>query len=111
MSPTASIQVALLIRLANSISISVASGTSGSNPLSSSGESAANSIPQELLKHGCDLNSHPVCRSRGALVETFYFHDPSGIRLQIELKTKQDAESLEGDPDPVPYVRALLQRA
>jgi hypothetical protein len=42
MSPTASIQVALLIRFANSISISVASGTSGSNPLSSSGESIAN---------------------------------------------------------------------
>jgi hypothetical protein len=38
-------------------------------------------------------------------------HDPNGIRLQIELKTKQDADSLEGDPDPVPYVRALLQRA
>ena len=43
--------------------------------------------------------------------KTFYFHDPNGIRLQIELKTKQDADSLEGDPDPVPYVRALLQRA
>jgi len=27
------------------------------------------------------------------------------------LKTKQDADSLEGDPNPVPYVRALLQRA
>jgi hypothetical protein len=27
---------------------------------SSSGESAANSIPQELLHHGCDLNPHPV---------------------------------------------------
>jgi hypothetical protein len=43
--------------------------------------------------------------------KTFYFHDPNGIRLQIELKTKQDTDSLEGDPDPVPYVRALLQRA
>jgi hypothetical protein len=42
MSPTASIRVASVIPLANSISISVASGTSGSNPLSSSGESAAN---------------------------------------------------------------------
>jgi hypothetical protein len=42
---------------------------------------------------------------------TFYFHDPNGIRLQIELKTKQDVDSLEGDRDPVPYVRALLQRA
>jgi hypothetical protein len=30
--------------------------------------------------------------------------DPNGIRLQIELKTKQDVDSLEGDPDPVPYV-------
>jgi len=27
------------------------------------------------------------------------------------LKTKPDADSLEGDPDPVPYVRALLQQA
>ena len=43
--------------------------------------------------------------------KTFYFDDPNGIRLQIELKTKPDADSLEGDPDPVPYVRALLQRA
>jgi len=43
--------------------------------------------------------------------KTFYFHDPNGIRLQIELKTKADADSLEGDPDPVPYVRELLQRA
>jgi hypothetical protein len=42
MSPTASIRVGLVIPLANSISISVASGTSGSNPLSSSGESRAN---------------------------------------------------------------------
>ena len=42
--------------------------------------------------------------------KTFYFHDPNGIRLQIELKTKQDADSLEGDPDPVPYVHALRQR-
>jgi hypothetical protein len=31
--------------------------------------------------------------------------------LQIELKTKQDVDSLKGDPDPVPYVRALLRRA
>ena len=44
MSPTASIRVALLIPLANSISISAASGTSGLNPLSSTGESKANPI-------------------------------------------------------------------
>jgi hypothetical protein len=43
--------------------------------------------------------------------KTFYFHDPNGIRLQIELKTKQDVDSLDGDPDPVPYVHALLHRA
>jgi catechol 2,3-dioxygenase-like lactoylglutathione lyase family enzyme len=43
--------------------------------------------------------------------KTFYFHDPNGIRLQIEVKTKPDVNSLEGDPDPVPYVRTLLQRA
>ena len=43
--------------------------------------------------------------------KTFYFHDPNGIRLQIEVKTKQDEDSLEGDPDPVPYVRTLLQQA
>jgi hypothetical protein len=36
MSPTASIRVGLVIPLANSNSISVATGTSGSNPLSSS---------------------------------------------------------------------------
>ena len=30
----------------------------------------------------------------------------SGCKL--ELKTKQDVDSLEGDPDPVPYVRTLL---
>jgi hypothetical protein len=49
--------------------------------------------------------------------EAIYLHedvsldDPNGIRLQIELKTKEDADSLEGDPNPVPYVRASLQRA
>jgi hypothetical protein len=26
-------------------------------------------------------------------------------------ETKKDQNSLEGDPDPVPYVRTLLQRA
>jgi hypothetical protein len=27
------------------------------------------------------------------------------VPLQIELETKQDADSLEGDPDSVPWVR------
>jgi hypothetical protein len=40
-SPTARIRVGLVIPLANSISISVASGTSGSNPLSSSRQSVS----------------------------------------------------------------------
>jgi glyoxylase I family protein len=42
--------------------------------------------------------------------KTFYFHDPNGIRLQIEVKTKPDEDRLDGDPDPVPYVRTLLQQ-
>ncbi|MFQ6030726.1 MAG: VOC family protein [Dehalococcoidia bacterium] len=43
--------------------------------------------------------------------KTFYFHDPNGIRLQIELQTKQSENSLRGDPDPVPYLRQLLEQA
>jgi catechol 2,3-dioxygenase-like lactoylglutathione lyase family enzyme len=42
--------------------------------------------------------------------QTFYFQDPNGIRLQIEVKTQQDEDSLTGDPDPVPYVHTLLQQ-
>ena len=61
---------------------------------------------QRLKDHGVAV-TEIIERGYG---KTFYFHDPNGIRLQIELKTKQDADSLDGDPDPVPYVRALLQR-
>ena len=39
--------------------------------------------------------------------KTFYFHDPNGIRLQIELQTSGWNEDLTGDPDPVPMVREL----
>src|SRR5438067_6566450 len=56
---------------------------------------------QRLKDHGVAV-TEIIERGYG---KTFYFHDPNGIRLQIELKTKQDADSLEGDPDPVPYVR------
>ena len=46
--------------------------------------------------------------------KTYYFHDPSGIRLQIELQTKVRAEDpagdLTGDPDPVPMVRKLMEQ-
>jgi catechol 2,3-dioxygenase-like lactoylglutathione lyase family enzyme len=57
---------------------------------------------QRLKDHGVAV-TEIIERGYG---KTFYFHDPNGIRLQIELKTKQDADSLEGDSDPVPYVRA-----
>jgi hypothetical protein len=62
---------------------------------------------QRLKDHGVAV-TEIIERGYG---KTFYFNDPNGIRLQIELKTKVDADSLEGDPDPVPYVRALLQQA
>ena len=60
---------------------------------------------QRLKDHGVAV-TEIIERGYG---KTFYFHDPNGIRLQIELKIKRDADSLEGDPDPIPYVRALLQ--
>jgi hypothetical protein len=62
---------------------------------------------QRLRDHGVAV-TEVIERGYG---KTFYFHGPNGSRLQIESKTKQDADSLEGDPDPVPYVRALLQQA
>lgn len=62
---------------------------------------------QRLKDHGIDV-TEMIERSYG---KTFYFHDPNGIRLQIEVKTQHDEDSLEGDPDPVPYVRTLLQQA
>ena len=62
---------------------------------------------QRLKEHGIDI-TEMIERSYG---KTFYFHDPNGIRLQIEVKTEHDEDSLEGDPDPVPYVRTLLQQA
>ena len=34
--------------------------------------------------------------------KTFYFNDPNGIRLQIELQTKEDERDRMGDPDPAP---------
>ena len=42
--------------------------------------------------------------------KTFYFEDPNGIRLQIELQSKHTEDDLTGDPDPVPYVQKLLGR-
>jgi hypothetical protein len=57
MSPIASIRVALVIRLANSISISVATETSGSNPISSSGGS------HKLDHVDPGVTAEPTCRS------------------------------------------------
>ena len=41
--------------------------------------------------------------------KTFYFHDPNGIRLQIELQITGWNNVLTGDPDPVPMVRELSE--
>ena len=40
--------------------------------------------------------------------KTFYFVDPNGIRLQIELRTRQDDSAPAGDPDPVPSAAKYL---
>ena len=69
--------------------------------------SPAAQAPTEKGRLGIDV-TEIIERNYG---KTFYFHDPNGIRLQIEVKTKHDEDSLEGDPDPVPYVRTLLQQA
>jgi catechol 2,3-dioxygenase-like lactoylglutathione lyase family enzyme len=62
---------------------------------------------QRLKDHGVNVTDI-IERSYG---KTFYFQDPNGIRLQIELRTKASEnveDSLEGDPEPVPYVRKLM---
>ena len=43
--------------------------------------------------------------------KTFYFVDPNGIRLQIELQTRQDNSDPSGDPDPVPSAAKYLAKA
>jgi catechol 2,3-dioxygenase-like lactoylglutathione lyase family enzyme len=59
---------------------------------------------QRLKDHGIEVTDI-IQRGYG---KTFYFHDPNGIRLQIELQTRETEEDLNGDPDPVPYVRQLV---
>ena len=39
--------------------------------------------------------------------KTYYFHDPNGIRLQIEYQSAGWNEDLTGDSDPVPMVQKL----
>ena len=46
-----------------------------------------------------NLELYPSVPKPDYVFPDIYFHDPNGILLQIELKAKQDANSLEGDPD------------
>ena len=55
---------------------------------------------QCLKEHGVEVTEIKE-REDG---KTFYFHDPNGIRLQIELQTTGWRDDLTGDPDPVPWV-------
>ena len=59
---------------------------------------------QRLKDHGVEV-TEIIKREYG---KTFYFHDPSGIRLQIELQTSGWNEDLTGDPDQVPMVAKLM---
>ena len=44
-------------------------------------------------------------RDRG---KTFFFSDPNGVRIQLELQTGPTILELDGDPEAVPAVRELL---
>ena len=59
-----------------------------------------------LQKHGVKVTDI-IERSYG---KTFYFHDPNGIRLQIELQVREPAQDPYGDPNPVPFVHKLLEK-
>jgi glyoxylase I family protein len=62
---------------------------------------------ERLQNHGVAVTDI-IERSYG---KTFYFHDPNGIRLQIELQTRESAQDPFSDPNPVPFVRQLLEKA
>ncbi len=66
-------------------------------------ESEFDEAYKSLQEHGVDV-TEIIERGYG---KTFYFHDPNGIRLQIELQTSEGTEDLTGDPDPVPMVHEL----
>ena len=59
---------------------------------------------QRLKDHGAEVTGI-IERGYG---KTFYFQDPNGIRLQIELRTRQDDSEPNGDPDPVPSAAKYL---
>jgi len=61
----------------------------------------------QLQRHGVKVTDI-IERSYG---KTFYFHDPNGIRLQIELQTQTAETEPYSDPNPVPFVRQLVQKA
>ena len=62
---------------------------------------------QRLKDHGVAV-TEIIERGYG---KTFYFHDPNGIRLQIELQTREAEQDPYSDPNPVPFVRQLLAKA
>lgn len=62
---------------------------------------------ERLRNHGVKVTDI-IERSYG---KTFYFHDPNGIRLQIELQSREAAQDPYSDPNPVPFVRKLLEKA
>ena len=66
-------------------------------------ESEFDEAYKSLQEHGVDV-TEIIERGYG---KTFYFHDPNGIRLQIELQTSEGINDLTGDPDPVPMVHEL----
>ena len=61
---------------------------------------------QRLKDHGVEV-TEIIEREYG---KTYYFHDPSGIRLQIELQSRQDNSDPNGDPDPVPSAAKYLAK-
>jgi len=62
---------------------------------------------ERLRHHGVKVTDI-IERSYG---KTFYFHDPNSIRLQIELQTRASEQNPYSDPNPVPFVRTLLEKA
>jgi glyoxylase I family protein len=66
-----------------------------------------NEAYERLQNHGVKVTG-VIERSYG---KTFYFHDPNGIRLQIELQTRESEQDPYSDPNPVPFVRKLLENA
>jgi catechol 2,3-dioxygenase-like lactoylglutathione lyase family enzyme len=61
---------------------------------------------ERLQSHGVKVTDI-IERSYG---KTFYFHDPNGIRLQIELQTRISDQEPYSDPNPVPFVHKLLEK-